>query len=694
MTPSHTTIADDIKNGPRLDLRLLLAACSLLLLLSMWSYAWFLLSNAKREVTDKANQDATTSVRLLAEYTRNLIHGNEQLMQVLLDRHASMGKQFDMATWIKKTGLDVPFHTGIWILGPDGSVQSSSLPGSRSNLRQLDAFQYQANRPLKKLYISRPLQDPESKRWEIHLSKRINAADGQFLGVIIASIDLQNFNRFYNETHLNSNDSLTLVGDDGVIRARKSGITTSLGLDVSNGNIFPVMQREGNGITTQSSKVDGRTRSYAFRKLENYGLYVMMGIDYEDSLRPYLTRERNTWQLVVIASLIILGLSWLIHNLISRLLRSRQQAVAATEIQQQLLRDMEHQRSTIEDSNQHLQAIWANAVDAMLIVNENQVIESINPAAARLFGAEPGQMIGNPLPGLISRLHLPDLPPRPATGVQAVVEVSCRRPAGDSFPAELAWGQFQLGPQLKWMLSLHDTTERKRIEQMKTDFVATVSDELRAPLAMIRNTLAITLEQHRAAVSGPVPGLLQAAQQQGERLHCLINDLLDVHELEVGRMHFSLQTVPLAPLLNKSLGNMHEFAASHGVSIALVGGIPDCMLDVDPDRLEQVLHNLLSNACKFSHRNGTVTVQAHLMGSNRVRIAIMDRGIGIAEELRSHLFEKFTHASHDAVPGKTGAGLGLMLAKVIVEHMQGEIGYHSVPGQGSTFHIELPAEPN
>lgn len=694
MTPSHDTIADDIKNGPRFDLRLLLAACSLLLLLSMWSYAWFLLSHAKREVVAKANQDATTSVRLLAEYTRNLIHGNEQLMQVLLERHGKPGQQPDMATWIKATGLEVPFHTGFWILGPDGSVQSRSLPGSQGNLRQLEAFQYQANRPLKKLYISRPLQNPESKRWEIHLSKRINGADGQFLGVIIASIDLQNFNRFYNEVHLNTNDALTLVGDDGVIRARKSGITTSQGLDVSKGNIFPVMQREGNGITLNSSKVDGRTRSYAFRKLENYGLYVMMGIDYEDSLRPYLTRERNTWQLVAIATLIMLGLSWLIHNLISRVLRSRQHALAATEIQQQLLRDMECQRITIEDSNQHLQAIWANAVDAMLIVDEKQVIESINPAAARLFGAEPGQLIGNPLQELIARLHLPDLPARAASGGEQVIEVSCRRPAGESFPAELAWGRFQLGPHLKWILSLHDTTERKRIEQMKTNFVATVSDELRAPLAMIRNTLARTLEQHRAAISGPVPGLLQAAQQQGERLHCLINDLLDVHELEVGRMHFSLQTVPLAPLLNKSLGNMHEFASSHGVSIALVGGIPDCMLDVDPDRLEQVLHNLLSNACKFSHRNGTVTVQAHLMRSNRVRIAIMDRGIGIAEELRSHLFEKFTHASNDDVPGKTGAGLGLMLAKVIIEHMQGEIGYHSVPGQGSTFHIELPAEPN
>lgn len=694
MTLSNATIADDIKNGPRLDLRLLLAACSLLLLLSMWSYAWFLLSNAKREVIDKANQDATTSVRLLAEYTRNLIHGNEQLMQILLERHARVGQQADMAGWIRETGLDVPFHTGIWILGPDGKVQSSSLPGSRSDLRQLEAFQYQAGKPLKKLYISRPLQDPDSKRWEIHLSKRINAADGRFLGVILTSVDLQNFNRFYNEIHLNANDSLTLVGDDGVIRARKSGITTSLGLDVSNGKIFPVMQREGNGITTNASKVDGRTRSYAFRKLENYGLYVMMGIDYEDSLRPYLTRERNTWQLATIVTLITLAISLLIHNLISRLLRSRQQALAASEIQQQLLRDMERQRSTIEDSHQHLQAIWANAVDAMLIVDEKQSIESINPAAARLFGAEPGQMTGNALQALIPDLHLPDLPARLAAGVQQAVEVSCRRPAGGSFPAELAWGQFHLGPNLKWILSLHDTTERKRIEQMKTDFVATVSEELRVPLAMIRNTLASILEQHGAAVSAPVPGLLQAAQQQGERLHGLINDLLDVHELEVGRMHFSLQTVPLAPLLNKSLGNMHEFAASHGVSIALVGGIPDCMLEVDPDRLEQVLHNLLSNACKFSHRNGTVTVQAHLMGGNRVRIAIMDRGIGIAEELRSHLFERFAHASHDGMPGKTGAGLGLMLAKVIVEHMQGEIGYHSIPAQGSTFHIELPAEPD
>ena len=688
MTPSNPPATD----ASKIDIRLFLAACSVLLVITVWVYAHFLLSDARQESMDNATQDATTSVRLLAEYTTHLVQCNDQLMQVLAERHAKLGRQFDIAAYLHDTGLSLPLHTGLWLVNADGQVISSNLPLSHTNFSALESVQYQKSHPQQAinqhLHISHPLQNPDSRRWEILLSRRINASDGSYAGTIIASIDLQNFNRFYNEIHLNANDSLTLIGEDGVIRARKSGITSSSGGDVSKGRLFPTMLKEGNGMVTTTSSVDGRVRYYAYRKLNNYPLFALMGIDVEDSLKSYVMRERRTYQLAIFATLFTLVMGIVIHNLLSRLIKGRQRALAAGEIQQQLLQDMERQRTALQDSNQQLHAIWVNTADAMITLDAQYRIETINPAAGTLFATDGGTLAGQRLQCLIPDLQLPAAD---ATLTPAAVEVACRRPDGSEFPAELAWTHFHIGTQLKWIASLRDSTGRKRIEQMKTEFVATISHELRAPLTEIRSAIEATLSQARNTIPESVQAMLESANRHGERLYSLINDLLDVHEMEAGGMHFSLQCLQLGPLLNHALNNMQDTARQHNVSIALVGSIPDCQLQVDPDRFGQVMHNLLSNACKFSHANSTVTVQAHLMSHERVRIAIIDRGVGIPEAIRELLFKKFTQAPVPGNDGKSGTGLGLTLAKAIIEHMHGEIGYHSIHGQGSTFFIELPA---
>jgi signal transduction histidine kinase len=658
------------------DIRLFVLGCGLLLIVSMWLYSWYHLDQSRKETTKEAQASATISVLALSEFTRHLIESADQLSQIVQERYGKLGPGFDINTWLQETGLRLPQHTNLYITNADGKIVSANLPAKVLDIHALESVAFSLQHDSKQVYISRPLQNPNSGQWEIHLSRKISS--GRFPGVVVVSIDLRNFNRFYDQSHINHNDVLTLIGEDGIIRARKAGIESNAGLDVSGGKLFPQLQKEQNGMVTETSSVDGRVRHYAFRKLADYPLFAVMGIDVSDSLIHHHNLARHTWQLNALASSFTLILTIVLYVLIGRLMQSRRQAIHATSLQQQLLFNMQQQRTAVQESAEHMQAIWEHTADALLTTNQQFLIETVNPACLHLFAASAEQLIGQSatrwLPLIVTE----------ATPGQKLVQ--CKRFDDSSFPADMALTRFHLGGQIKWIISLHDNTERERINQMKTDFIATVSDKLRAPLDAISHSLNLALQE-------PLPesasNYLQEASRHGGHLTEMIDDLLEVHEMEAGRMHFVIKPEPLPLLLNQALNQIADFAKSCQVQLNVSGETPDCLLEADPQRFLQAMHNLLSNACKFSHKNGTVSVQAHLITSSRVRVAIIDRGVGIAESLRETLFGKFVHG-----PGQTGTGLGLMLARAIVEHMGGEIGYYSEIGQGATFYIELPAFAN
>lgn len=675
MTETITTDDDKTRGAPATgsDIRLFVLGCGLLLIASMWLHSWYHLGQTRKEATKEAQANATVSVLALSEFTRHLFESADQLSQVVQERYGKLGPAFDPNTWLQETGLRLPPHTNLYIVNTEGKIISANLPVKVLDMHALESVTHPLQHESKQAHISRPLQNPNTGYWEVHLSRKING--GKHAGVVVVSIDLRNFNRFYDQSHINHNDVLTLIGEDGIVRARKAGIESNAGLDVSRGKIFLQAQKEHNGMTTDTSSVDGRMRHYAFRKLADYPLFVVMGIDVNDSLIAYHNLVRRTLQLNALASAITLILTIVLYVLIGRLMQSRHQAVRATSLQQQLLFNMEQQRAAIAENAERMQAIWEHTADALLTTNKHFEIETVNPACQRLLGTAADQLIGQAatrwLPLIITE----------ATPGQK--RVQCKRFDDSEFPAEMALTRFHLGGQIKWIISLHDNSGRERIDQMKTDFIATVSDKLRAPLDAIDQAITLAMQEKLPEAA---QGYLQEASRQGGELTEMIDDLLEVHEMEAGRMHFVIRPEPLPLLLGKALNQIAEFAKSCQVQLNVAGETPDCLLEADPERFLQVMHHLLSNACKFSHKNGTVSIQAHLITTSRVRVAIIDRGIGIAESLRENLFGKFVHG-----PVKAGAGLGLMLAREIVEHMGGEIGYYSEVGQGTTFYFELPA---
>lgn len=233
-----------------------------------------------------------------------------------------------------------------------------------------------------------------------------------------------------------------------------------------------------------------------------------------------------------------------------------------------------------------------------------------------------------------------------------------------------------------------DISERKRIDNMKSEFVSTVSHELRTPLTSISGALGLVA----GGVAGELPAqakqMIDIAHKNSVRLSHLINDLLDMEKLVAGKIQLDLQPQALMPLVEHTLESISTYAAQYQVRFELIAR-EEVQVRVDAIRLQQVLNNLLSNAAKFSPYGAHVEI-AVKRHDGRVRVEIIDHGTGIPMEFRERIFQKFSQADSSDTRQKGGTGLGLAISKELIERMHGTIGFDSTPGRGSRFYFELP----
>jgi signal transduction histidine kinase/sensor domain CHASE-containing protein len=234
-----------------------------------------------------------------------------------------------------------------------------------------------------------------------------------------------------------------------------------------------------------------------------------------------------------------------------------------------------------------------------------------------------------------------------------------------------------------------DITERRRLERLQREFVATVSHELRTPLTAINGALSLLAAGQLGALRAPADTLVHNAYQNGLRLAALINDLLDWERLSSGGLRLSLTPQPLRPLLEQALALNREYAATLQVQLTLDASDEDLQVAVDASRLQQVLGNLLSNAAKFSPPGGVVQLGARASGAT-VELWVQDHGPGIPAAFLPRLFEKFSQADASDTRRRGGTGLGLAISRELVQRMGGSIGVDSQQGSGSRFWVRLP----
>jgi PAS domain S-box-containing protein len=264
-----------------------------------------------------------------------------------------------------------------------------------------------------------------------------------------------------------------------------------------------------------------------------------------------------------------------------------------------------------------------------------------------------------------------------------------RRADGELIPMDVSMQLVRrAGEPGTFIAVARDATERRAVERLKNEFVSTVSHELRTPVTSIRGSLGLLA----GGVAGELPEqarqLVDIAYKNSERLIRLINDILDIEKIESGKMRFAMRPVVLRSLLETPLADNRGYAEQFGVNFVLRGEIPDVLVQVDPDRIMQVMANLLSNAAKFSPRGADVEISA-VAASVSVRISVTDHGGGIPQEFQSRIFGKFSQADASDSRKMGGSGLGLSIAKAIVEKHSGTVSFSSAPGR-TTFFFDLP----
>ena len=237
--------------------------------------------------------------------------------------------------------------------------------------------------------------------------------------------------------------------------------------------------------------------------------------------------------------------------------------------------------------------------------------------------------------------------------------------------------------------ALRYAIERKRLDRLKDEFVSTVSHELRTPLTAISASLSLLMGQAAGKLPEQMAGLLAIAHRNSEKLVQLVNDILDIEKMQSGRVIFNFARVDVRALVEQAITGNRALAEGYGVRIRLEDADTVCDVRADPDRLAQIVTNLLSNALKFSPAHDEVVV-AIGEAADVVRISVRDHGVGISADFKPHIFERFAQADATNARQNGGTGLGLSIVKQIADRLGGEVGFADAPGGGTVFHVALP----
>jgi len=330
--------------------------------------------------------------------------------------------------------------------------------------------------------------------------------------------------------------------------------------------------------------------------------------------------------------------------------------------------------------------VLAYVGDGVFLVDRDSIVRYWNRAARLIVGVDENDAIGQPaaevVPGwaLIEEHVQPAESTSPELGRAAAIPISI-----EDEERWLSVVGVELGDGRVY--AMRDVTEEHALEQARSEFVATASHELRTPLAAVYGAVK-TLRREDLELEGSVANtFLEMIESETERLSAIVNQILLAGQLESGRVSLVEREFDLLQLVDGVL-NAARVTAPDTVEFQVdADGVGP--LRGDEDKLRQVLVNLIENAVKYSPDGGTVTVGLRAE-NGRARIEVRDLGLGIPESDHQRVFEKFTRLDPGLSRGVGGTGLGLYIARELVERMGGVIAVASAPGTGSSFVVELP----
>ncbi|MBI3999387.1 MAG: hybrid sensor histidine kinase/response regulator, partial [Candidatus Omnitrophica bacterium] len=232
--------------------------------------------------------------------------------------------------------------------------------------------------------------------------------------------------------------------------------------------------------------------------------------------------------------------------------------------------------------------------------------------------------------------------------------------------------------------------ELKKLDQLKSDFIASVSHDIRTPLNSVQESIALILDGVVDTHQDKGKKVLEIAKRSIKRLTTMINDLLDFSKLEAGKLRLHIEPSDIQVLIDEVLGSLKSLAEKKQVKFDFhpTQGFPK--VPCDAERMVQVLTNLVGNAIKFTPEGGTVSIRAEMTPQSRAQVVVSDTGIGIAKEDLGRIFERFEQVKGADSKGVKGTGLGLSICKELVRLHGGDVWAESEVGKGSHFIVSIP----
>jgi signal transduction histidine kinase/CheY-like chemotaxis protein len=656
----------------------LLLGCVLLLI---WGGIWLQVGQ-ERAATERAAIKETSNLALAFE--ENIIRSIAAIDQVLLivrDSYARDPGRFDLARWVS----DRPFINDqtfqLSLIDASGMLVQSNLAGTRQpvDLSDREHFRVHVGARPDSLFISKPLLGRVSNRYSVQFTRRVIGLDGEFLGVVVASLDPSYLARFYESLQIGGG-FVMLVGLDGYVRAGRP-VPGLIGRPLTNSPLLERASLAGNGnYQLAVAEMTERPAIVSYRRLADYPLVVLVGYGSQEVFAPYRQhRLQYVGAGIGLSALVLcIGIILAIH------------------------------RRRLAGYQDRLTATLENMSQGIIMVDRDRRVGVINRRVRDLLGLPPELMHEDTRFDAIIRWQreqgefesVTDASPSMVDPLEAGVPVyEQERPNGAVLEVRTV-----LLPNGGAVRTYTDITEQKRNEleiaaardaaeeagRARSRLLAVMSHEIRTPLNGIIGAAGLLLD-HR--LEAEELHYVRIIRQSGDHLLHLISDILDFTRLDASCMELEELPFDLRATFTGTVDMLAGAAHAKGLdlTLAVAEDTPRCAVG-DAGRLRQVLLNLIGNAIKFTERGGvhvTVAGKRHEAGGVRLAVEVHDTGIGIPRDALPRLFQEFGQVDGSISRRFGGSGLGLVISRQLVERMAGSLFVNSAPGDGSTFGFEV-----